>query len=40
VIKGITSIGFILTIDNMFSKNAPPDIIKGAKDTIMVFGKD
>jgi hypothetical protein len=40
VIGGITSIGFILTIDNMFYKNAPPEIVKSAKDTVMVFGKD
>jgi len=40
VIKGVTSIGFILTIDNMFSKNAPPEILKSAKDAVMIFGKD
>ena len=40
VIKVATSIGFILTIDNMFGKYAPSDVKKGAEDTVMVFGRD
>ena len=40
MIKGFTSIGFIIAIDNVFAKYAPPDIKKGAANTVMVFGRD
>jgi hypothetical protein len=40
VIKGFTSIGFIIAIDNVFSKYAPADIKKGAVNTVMIFGRD
>lgn len=40
MLKSFTSIGFIIAIDNVFSKYAPSDIKKSAANTVMIFGRD
>lgn len=40
MISSFTSIGFIIAIDNVFTKYAPSDIKKSAANTLMIFGRD